>query len=59
MIRWVDGLGDLLGMEVSPRFAESWEEIGSYQVIKRDRGQSSWWNLVRDDQLRWGFRLSA
>lgn len=49
MIRWVDGLGDLLGMEVSPRFAESWEEIGVAIRSLREIGVGVivGWNLVQ------------
>jgi propionate catabolism operon transcriptional regulator len=49
MIRWMDGLGGLLGMEVSTRFAESWEEIGLAIRSLREKGVGAivGWNLVQ------------
>jgi len=49
MIRWLDGLGGLLGVEVSTRFAESWEEIGAAIRSLREEGVGAivGWNLVQ------------
>ncbi len=49
MIRWLDGLGGLLGVEVSTRFAESWEQIGAAIRSLRDEGVGAivGWNLVQ------------
>jgi len=45
----MDGLGGLLGMEVSTRFAESWEEIGLAIRSLREKGVGAivGWNLVQ------------
>ena len=49
MIRWLDGLGGLLGVKVSTRFAESWEQIGSAIRSLREEGVGAivGWNLVQ------------
>jgi len=49
MIRWLDGLGGLLGVEVSTRFAESWEQIGVAIRSLKEQGVGAivGWNLVQ------------
>ena len=49
MIRWLDGLGGLLGVKVSTRFAESWEQIGAAIRSLREEGVGAivGWNLVQ------------
>lgn len=49
MIRWMGSLDGLLGVEVSTRFAESWEDTGSAIRSLKDAGAGAivGWNLVQ------------
>ena len=49
MIRWLGSLDGLLGVEVSTRFAESWEDTGSAIRSLKDAGAGAivGWNLVQ------------